>query len=65
MEFFVGCAFTLCSFHFIFLFGIIEQGGTIVVLSNRGKEEMEAELIATLSDEDLMGTEVGGGWSRY
>jgi ion channel POLLUX/CASTOR len=33
-------------------------GGIIVVLAERDKEAMEAELATTLSDKDLMGTKV-------
>ena len=34
------------------------NGGVIVVLAERGKEEMEAELRSSMSEDDLMGTKV-------
>jgi hypothetical protein len=42
----------------IFLANESSGGGIIVVLSERGKEEMEAELHSTVTEEDLMGTTV-------
>ena len=35
-----------------------DNGGIVVVLAERGKEEMEAELHGSLSEKELMGTKV-------